>query len=119
MELKGKTAFITGASSGIGEATARALASAGVKVALLARRSDRLETLKNAIQAGGGEALVTCVDVTKKNEVKKAVDVCLQTFGNIDFLINNAGIMPLSLMKNLHEKENGVRSCIISFLPRP
>ncbi len=126
MELKGKTALITGASSGIGEATARLLASSGVKVALLARRSDRLETLKNAIQADGGEALVLCADVTKKGEVKKAVDVCLQTFGNIDFLINNAGIMPLSLMKNLHEEEwermvdvniKGVLFCIGSVLP--
>ena len=105
MELKGKTVLITGASSGIGEATARALASAGVRVALLARRSDRLETLKAEIQKEGGAALVTCADITKKGEVKKAVDECLKAFGNIDILINNAGIMPLSLMKNLHEEE--------------
>jgi NADP-dependent 3-hydroxy acid dehydrogenase YdfG len=126
MELKGKTALITGASSGIGDATARALASAGVRVALLARRSDRLETLKTAIRKGGGEALVTCADVTKKGEVKKAVDVCLNTFGNINILINNAGIMPLSLMKNLHEEEwermvdvniKGVLFCIGAVLP--
>ena len=66
MELKGKTALITGASSGIGEATARALASAGARVALLARRSVRLETLKAEIQKGGGEALTVCADVTRK-----------------------------------------------------
>jgi len=126
MELKGKAALITGASSGIGAATARALASAGVRVALLARRSDQLETLKTEIQKGGGEALVTCADVTKKAEVKKAVDVCLKAFGNIDILINNAGIMPLSMMKNLHEEEwermvdvniKGVLFCIGAVLP--
>lgn len=105
MELKGKAAFITGASSGIGEATARALATAGVRVALMARRGDQLEKLKTAIETGGGEALALCADVTKKGEIKNAVEICLNTFGNIDFLINNAGVMPLSLMKNLHEEE--------------
>ena len=126
MELNGKTALTTGASSGIGEATVRTLAAQKVKVALMARRSDRLETLKAEIQKGGGTALVTCADVTKKSEVKKAVDECLKAFGNIDILINNAGVMPLSLMKNLHEEEwermvdvniKGVLFCIGAVLP--
>lgn len=127
MELKGKTALITGASSGIGAATARVLASAGTRVALLARRSDRLETLKAEIKKDGGEALALCADVTRKSEVKKAVDECLNSFGNIDILVNNAGIMPLSLMKNLHEEEwermvdvniKGVLFCIGAVLPQ-
>ena len=126
MELKGKTAFITGASSGIGEATARLLAAQGVKVALMARRGDRLETLKSEIGKAGGEGLAVCADVTKKTEVKMAVDECLKTFGQTDILINNAGVMPLSLMKNLHEEEwermvdvniKGVLFCIGAVLP--
>lgn len=126
MELKGKTAFITGASSGIGEATARLLAAQGVKVALMARRRDRLEALKAGIGKGGGEGLAIRADVTKKTEVKMAVDECLKTFGQIDILINNAGVMPLSLMKNLHEEEwermvdvniKGVLFCIGAVLP--
>ena len=126
MELKGKTAFITGASSGIGEATARALASEGVKVALVARRKDRLEALKKEIQQEGGEAIISTADVTVKNEVRKAVAESLEAFGQIDILINNAGIMPLSYMKNLHEDEwermvdvniKGVLFCIGAVLP--
>jgi Short-chain alcohol dehydrogenase of unknown specificity len=105
MELKDKVALITGASSGIGEATARALSSAGAKVALVARRKDRLENLQKEIQQKDGQALAIAADVTKKDDVKKAVDACLKTFGRIDILINNAGIMPLSYVKNLKEDE--------------
>jgi NADP-dependent 3-hydroxy acid dehydrogenase YdfG len=105
MDLKNKVAFITGASSGIGMATARALAAEGVKVALVARRKDRLESLKQEIQQGGGEAFISAADVTIKSEIRKAAEECIKAFGQIDILINNAGIMPLSLMKNLHEEE--------------
>jgi NADP-dependent 3-hydroxy acid dehydrogenase YdfG len=126
MELKGKIAFITGASSGIGDATARALALAGAKVALMARRKDRLEALKADIQKEEGEALVIAADVTKKSDVKKAVDECLKLYGRIDILFNNAGIMPLSFIKNLHEEEwermvdvnvKGVLYCLGAVLP--
>jgi NADP-dependent 3-hydroxy acid dehydrogenase YdfG len=105
MELKEKIALITGASSGIGEATARALSLAGAKVVLVARRKDRLETLRQELQQKDRPALVVTADVTKKSDVSKAVGECLNTFGRIDILVNNAGIMPLSYVKNLKEDE--------------
>jgi NADP-dependent 3-hydroxy acid dehydrogenase YdfG len=105
MELKDNVALITGASSGIGEATARALSFAGARVALLARRKDRLLNLQKELQQKDRPSLVLTADVTKKSDVTKAVDECLNTFGRIDILVNNAGIMPLSMVKNLKEDE--------------
>ncbi len=105
MKLKDKVAIITGASSGIGEATAKALSAEGAKVVLAARRTDRLQNLKNEIEAAGGEALVVQTDVVNRTEVEKLGQTTLDHFGKIDILINNAGLMPLSFMKNLHVDE--------------
>lgn len=105
MKLKDKVAIITGASSGIGEATARLLASEGAKVVLAARRTDRLENLKNEIESSGATALMVKTDVVKRNEVENLGMKTLDRFGRIDILVNNAGLMPLSFMKNLHVDE--------------
>jgi len=94
--LTGKTALITGASSGIGAATAIKLAAAGVKVGIAARRLDRLESLRKEIIERGGEALAVEVDVADPASVSAGVDKLLQTYGAIDILFNNAGVMPVS-----------------------
>jgi len=95
MDLKGKIAIVTGASSGIGEATADLLAQQGVKVALVARRKDRLEALAKKIKEAGGEALVIEADVTDKKACQKVVQEVLAKWKKIDILINNAGVMLL------------------------
>lgn len=105
MKLKDKVAIITGASSGIGEATARALVKEGAKVVLAARRMERLEKLKKEIESAGGQAIAVKTDVVKRDEVDNMAKEALRTFGKIDILINNAGLMPLSFMKNLHVEE--------------
>ena len=126
MDLAGKTAIITGASSGIGEATARKLAGAGAKVVLAARRTDRLEELKQEIESSGGKALVVATDVTDREQVKQLAQRTRDAFGPVDILVNNAGLMPLSYMKNLHVDEwlkmvdvniNGVLLCLAEVLP--
>ncbi|THH34918.1 SDR family oxidoreductase [Neolewinella litorea] len=126
MQLQGKVAIITGASSGIGEATAKKLAADGVKVVLAARRASRLNELKKEIEKAGGEALVVETDVTKPKDVKQLVEQTKAAFGPCDILVNNAGIMPLSYMKNLHVDEwlkmvdvnvNGVLHCLAETLP--
>ncbi len=93
--LEGKVAVITGASSGIGEATARALAERGAAVALGARRRDRMEELANRIVAGGGSAEVFEVDVGDEHAAKGFLDAAKQSLGGVDILINNAGVMLL------------------------
>ncbi len=105
MSIKGKTIIITGASSGIGEATAKKLSQEGANVVLSARREDRLNSLKDEIEKNGGMALVVPGDVTKKEDFKKIVSATLEEFGSIDGIINNAGLMPLSYVKNLHTDE--------------
>lgn len=93
-QLKGKTAIVTGASSGIGEATALALALAGVKVSMFARRDDRLNELKKQIIAEKcPEPLALKVDVSEQKQVQDAVAKTVAEFGKIDYLINNAGVM--------------------------
>ncbi|MEQ9923570.1 SDR family oxidoreductase [Pectobacterium brasiliense] len=96
MLLNGKIALVTGASSGIGAATAKKLAKAGAKVAIAARRADRLKALKSEIEQAGGTALVLDMDVTSKTSVESCVKQLLDTFGRIDIVFNNAGVMPLS-----------------------
>lgn len=103
--LEGKVAIITGASSGIGEATARALSKAGAKVAIGARRTDRLEQIKSQIEKDGGEAFMQKLDVTKKVDCDSFVDAVIQKWGTVDILVNNAGLMPLSFFKNLKVSE--------------
>lgn len=94
--LNGKVALITGASSGIGAATALKLAGAGVKVGIAARRTDRLEALKTDITKEGGEALVIPMDVVDPASVEAGVKGLIEAYGSIDILFNNAGLMPLS-----------------------
>ena len=90
--LTGKVALITGASSGIGHASALALARQGAKVALAARRVEKLETLVTEIKAAGGEAIAIPTDVLKQEDVTGAVAKTVATFGRIDILLNNAGV---------------------------
>tara|TARA_Y100000588_G_C14157796_1_gene883451 strand:- start:100 stop:885 length:786 start_codon:yes stop_codon:yes gene_type:complete len=103
--MKDKVILITGASSGIGESTAKRLAGAGAKVALLARRGDRLEKLKNEIESKGGKALVVECDVTRAEDMKKAAEKTRKELGGLDVLINNAGLMPLSKVEKLRTDE--------------
>lgn len=94
--LNGKIALITGASSGIGAATATKLAEAGAKVGIAARRTEKLENLKRQIEANGGEALVIEMDVVDTISVEAGVRKLVDAYGSIDILVNNAGLMPLS-----------------------
>ncbi|WP_426732634.1 SDR family oxidoreductase [Myxococcus faecalis] len=103
--IQGKVVAITGASSGIGEATARLLAQQGAKVVLGARREERLEVLAKELTAAGGESRVRAVDVTKREDVEGFVRFTVETFGRLDVLINNAGVMPLSLLEKLKVDE--------------
>lgn len=100
-----RVAIVTGASSGIGDATARALSAEGFAVALAARRTERLDALRADIEAAGGRAIVATTDVTKRSDLEALAKATLEAFGRIDVLVNNAGLMPLSFMKNLHVDE--------------
>jgi len=99
--IEGKVVVITGASSGNGEATARYLSSRGATVVLGARRADRLQSLADELTHKGGKALAIQTDVTEVNQVKRLVDEAVKTFGRIDVLINNAGLMPHSPLERL------------------
>jgi len=92
-ELDGRVAVITGASSGIGEATAKALAARGARVALFARRKEKLEQLRDSIRKGGGHAEAWQVDVTDRRAVERAASEVNEKGGRIDIVVNNAGIM--------------------------
>ncbi|MCF6371205.1 SDR family oxidoreductase [Rhizobium halophilum] len=94
--LNGKIALVTGASSGIGAATAAKLAEAGAKVGIAARRTDKLEDLQKQIEAKGGEALVIEMDVVDTASVDAGVKKLITAYGSIEILVNNAGLMPLS-----------------------
>ena len=99
--IKGKVIIITGASSGIGEATAKHLAALGAPVCLAARRKERLDKLVQEIREAGGKAEAIQTDVTKPGDINATVDATIKAFGRIDVLINNAGIMPLSRIEEL------------------
>lgn len=103
--IANKIVLITGASSGIGEATARALAKAGAVVVLGARRTDRLERLADDITAAGGRAIYQRLDVTSRDDVQSFANAAIEAFGRIDVVINNAGVMPLSPMAALKVDE--------------
>lgn len=105
MDLKGAVCIVTGASSGIGEATALGLAARGAKVALAARRVERLDALKAKIEAAGGEAIAVATDVTDRASVEALVAATRAAFGPVDVLVNNAGVMLLSFMANDHVDE--------------
>ena len=98
--LKDKIAIITGASSGIGYATAVAFSKAGAKVAVGARRTDKLESLREEITKMGGQVHVQKLDVTKRSDCDSFIDAVVKKWGTVDILVNNAGLMPLSFFKN-------------------
>ncbi|MDG5819516.1 SDR family oxidoreductase [Natronococcus sp. A-GB7] len=93
--LDDQVALVTGASSGIGAATARELADSGASVALAARREDRLESLADEIETKGGEALVVPTDVTEETQVREMIETTVSELGGLDVLVNNAGVMLL------------------------
>ena len=99
--IEGKVVVITGASSGLGQATARLLSAQGATVALGARRLDRLQALAEELTRSGGKALAVTTDVTDCDQVKRLVDTAVQTYGRIDVMINNAGLMPNSPLERL------------------
>ena len=90
--LDGKVAFITGASSGLGEHFAQVLASAGATVVVAARRAEKLEALVKKIQKSGGTAYATNLDVTDDDSIAKALDYAIKAAGSVDILVNNAGV---------------------------
>ena len=99
--IEGKVVVITGASSGLGEATARLLSAQGASVVLGARRIDRIQSLADELTGSGGKALAIPTDVTHYDQVKRLVDAAVQTYGRIDVMINNAGLMPHSPLERL------------------
>ncbi len=103
--IDGKVVVITGASSGIGESTAKLLAQGGAKVVLGARRRDRIDALAKEISASGGKAVGFTVDVAKRAEVEAFVKRAVETFGRIDVIVNNAGIMPIAPIEALKVEE--------------
>ncbi|MHC9533522.1 SDR family oxidoreductase [Dellaglioa sp. BT-FLS60] len=105
MSLENKVVVITGASSGIGEATARMLAEGGAKVVLGARREEKLAKIVKEIKSNGGQATYAVTDVTKAEDVKALVALAQSEFGAIDVIFNNAGIMPSSPLSALKTDE--------------
>lgn len=101
VNLSGKVVVITGASSGIGKAIAKYLASQGVMVSLGARRMDKLVELQAEITLAGGKSAVFLTDVTQKESVEGLIQHTLDTFGEVDVMINNAGVMLLSKLEEL------------------
>ncbi|WP_416297608.1 SDR family oxidoreductase [Paenibacillus illinoisensis] len=103
--VKGKVVVITGASSGIGEATARLLAQQGAHVVIGARRVERLQALASSIRSEGGSVEVQALDVTQLEEMQSIVDLALTRYGRLDVVVNNAGLMPLSPLEALKVDE--------------
>ncbi len=122
-----KVVLITGASSGIGEGTARVLAAAGARVVLGARRVDRLRAIAADIEAAGGQVRTRALDVADMDSVTAFADFARAEFGPVDVLVNNAGVMPLSPLSALKVEEwnwmidvniRGVLNGIAAVLPR-
>jgi NADP-dependent 3-hydroxy acid dehydrogenase YdfG len=125
--IEGKVVAITGASSGIGEATARLLAKRGARLVLGARRIGRLNTLANEIVEAGGSARFQALDVTQRASMQAFIDEATEAFGRVDVIVNNAGVMPLSMLEELKVDEwdrmldvnvRGVLHGIAAGLPR-
>jgi NADP-dependent 3-hydroxy acid dehydrogenase YdfG len=116
--LEGTVALVTGASSGIGEATARALAAEGASVALAARRKERLDTLAADIGRQGGRAVAMEVDVTEERQARDAVERAARELGRLDIVINNAGVMLLGPIEDapVEEWERMVRLNLLGLL---
>lgn len=105
LDLTGKKAVVTGASSGLGVQFAKALAEHGVDVALLARRIEKMQTVKTEIEAMSRKCLAIKCDVTVESEVKTAIDQINQTFGRIDILVNNAGTSAIAPAEAMTEDD--------------
>ena len=105
MDLTGRVAIVTGASSGLGYAYSKALAENGAKVAAFARRLERLEALQKDIEAAGGVCLPVVCDVTKEEDIVKGVQSVIDAFGKIDILVNNAGYIKVCPTTELPLKE--------------
>lgn len=103
--IAGKVIVITGASSGMGEAAARHLAAQGASIIAVARRADRIEKLVAEIANAGGKALAVSADVSNRDDMQKLAESAVKTFGRIDVLVNNAGVMPLSPLERLKVDE--------------
>ncbi|KST93054.1 Short chain dehydrogenase [Lactococcus lactis subsp. lactis] len=103
--IENKVVLITGASSGIGQATAELLAKKGAKIVLAARRENRLQELADKIKKAGGQAIYQVTDVTNPEDSKKLVQYAKENFGKIDAIFLNAGIMPSSPLSALHVEE--------------
>ncbi len=124
--IKDQVAVITGASSGIGYATAIAVTNAGGKVAVGARRVEKLEQLKKEIEEMGGECIAVSCDVTKRSDCENLINTAIKKWNRLDILVNNAGLMPLSFVKHLQVKEweqmvdvniKGVLYCTAAAIP--
>ena len=100
-----KVVVITGASSGIGESTAKLLAQHGARVVLGARRKDRLDAALREILAAGGKGISVVVDVTKRTEVEALIRRAVENFGRVDVVVNDAGIMPIAPIDALKVEE--------------
>src|ERR1700752_5091309 len=103
--IKDKVVVITGASSGIGEATALLLAERGARVVLGARGSDRLKALADRIAASGGEVAYIQTDVKRREDLSNLVGLAIERYGKLDVLINNAGVAPISLLDELRVED--------------
>jgi NADP-dependent 3-hydroxy acid dehydrogenase YdfG len=103
--IEGKVVVITGASSGLGEATAELLAKEGASVVLGARRADRIRSLAAKLTQAGGKAIAVTTDVTHRDQVQKLVEAAVHTYGRIDVMINNAGLMPQAPLERLQFDE--------------
>ena len=103
--IEGKAVVITGASSGLGEATARLLSAQGATVVLGARRIERLQKLADELTANGGKALAVETDVTHYEQVKRLVDAAVRKFGRVNVMLNNAGLMQQSPLERLKVDE--------------
>ena len=102
---KTRTAIVTGASSGIGEATARQLASAGFRVAMIARRGDRLERIAKEIEIAGGVAVAIVADLAEPESTTRALQTAINTLGRVDVLVNNAGFSPGAALEQMSREE--------------
>jgi hypothetical protein len=109
--IEGKVVVITGASSGLGEATARTLSAQGAAVVLGARRGDRIQALARELIGGGGKAIAATTDVTDRAQVKNLVDAAVEAYGRIDVMINNAGLMPQAPLERLKIDVRPCRIC--------
>ncbi|MGS2587934.1 SDR family oxidoreductase [Streptomyces hebeiensis] len=101
LSLRDKIVAITGASGGIGEATARLLADRGAAVVLAARRGERVDAIARDIRAAGGRAATCVIDVTRAEDLRRLVAITVDRYGRIDVLVNNAGIAPISPLADL------------------